>query len=74
MKTKYMKMTATPSDKLPKVIIGQYTFDNVRNVTYLGVLMDNRGTVPEEINKRIMTGNKTYYTNSQLLKSTLLSM
>lgn len=29
--TKYMKMTATLSDKLPKVTIGQYTFKNVRH-------------------------------------------
>jgi hypothetical protein len=55
-KTKYIKMTAIPSDKLPKVTIEQYTFD-VRNFTYLGVLLNNR-TVSEDINKRIMTGNK----------------
>jgi hypothetical protein len=68
-----MKMTATPPDKLPKVIIVQHTFENVRNFTYLGVLLNNRQTVSEEINKRIMTGNKAYYANSQLLKSALLS-
>jgi hypothetical protein len=61
----YMKMTATPPDKLPKITIGQYTFENVRNFTYLGVLLNNRGTVSEEINKRIMTSNKAYYANSQ---------
>jgi hypothetical protein len=72
-KTKYMKMTATPPDKLPKITIGQYTFENVRNFTYLGVLLNNRGTVSEEINKRIMTGSKAYYANSQLLNSALLS-
>jgi hypothetical protein len=68
-----MKMTATPPDKLPKVTTGQYTFENVRNFTYLGVLLNNRGTVSEEINTRIMTGNKAYYANSLLLKSALLS-
>lgn len=41
-KTKYMKMTATPPDKLLKITIGQYTFENVRNFTYLGVLLNNR--------------------------------
>jgi uncharacterized protein YlxP (DUF503 family) len=66
-------MTATPSHKFPKVTIGQYTFENVKNFTYLGVLLKNRGTVSEEINKRIMTGDKAYYANSQLLKSALLS-
>jgi hypothetical protein len=63
-KTIYMKMTATPSDELPKVTIGQYTFENVRNFTYLEVLLNNRGTVSEEINKRVMTGNKAYCANS----------
>jgi hypothetical protein len=67
-KTKYMKMTATPPDKLPKITSGQYTVENVRNFTYLGVLLNDTGTVSEEINKRIMTGNKAYYVNSQLLK------
>jgi hypothetical protein len=68
-----MKITSTPLDKLPKITIGQYTFENVRNFTYLGVLLNNRGTVLDEINKRIMTGNKAYYANSQFLKSALLS-
>jgi hypothetical protein len=40
---------------------------------YLGDLLNIRGTVSEEINKRIITRNKAYYANSQLLKSTLLS-
>jgi hypothetical protein len=35
--------------------------------------LNNRGAVSEEISKRIMTGNKACYANSQLLKSTLLS-
>jgi hypothetical protein len=47
-----MKMTATLSDKYPKVIIGQYIFENVRNFTNLGVLLNNRGTVSAEINKK----------------------
>jgi hypothetical protein len=65
-----MKMTVTPSGKLPKVTFGQYTFENSRNFTYLGVLLNKRGTLSEEINKRIMTAN---YANSQLLKSALFS-
>jgi hypothetical protein len=32
-KTKCMKMTAIPSDKLLKVTIGQYNFENVINFT-----------------------------------------
>jgi hypothetical protein len=35
--------------------------------------LDNRGAVSHEINKRIMTDNKAYYANSQLLKNALLS-
>jgi hypothetical protein len=35
--------------------------------------LNNRGKLSEEIRKRIMTGNKAYYANSQLLKSALLS-
>jgi hypothetical protein len=68
-KTNYMKMKATPSDKLPKVTIWQYTFENVRNFAYLGVLLNSRGAVTEEINKKIMTDNKAYYSNSSFLKA-----
>jgi hypothetical protein len=32
-KTKYMKMTANPSDKLLDVTVRQYTFENARNFT-----------------------------------------
>jgi hypothetical protein len=39
----------------------------------LPIFSVNRGTVSEEINKRIMIGNKTCYANSQLLNSALLS-
>jgi hypothetical protein len=46
-----MKMTATTSDKLRKVTIRQYAIENVRYFTYLGVLLNNRGAVSEEINK-----------------------
>jgi hypothetical protein len=67
--TKYMKMTATPSDKLPKVKIGQYTFENVRSFTYLGVLLNNIGKVSGEINKGIMTGNKAIMLIVSFLKA-----
>jgi hypothetical protein len=42
-------------------------------ILHIGVLVNNRGAVSEELNKRIKTGNKAYYANSQLLKSTFLS-
>jgi hypothetical protein len=38
-------MIATPSDKLPKVAIGQYTFENVINFAYLVVLLNNRDSI-----------------------------
>jgi hypothetical protein len=34
--------------------IRQYTFENVRNFAYLGVLLNDRGIIRR--NKRIMTG------------------
>jgi hypothetical protein len=35
--------------------------------------LNNRRTISEEINNRIITGNKAHYANSQVLKSALLS-
>ena len=45
-----------------------------RNFTYFTLEdLNNRVTVTEEINKRIMTDNEVYYANVKLLKSELLS-
>jgi hypothetical protein len=43
--TNYMKMTATPPDKLQKITTGQYTFENVRNFIPWGPVEQKRGSI-----------------------------
>jgi hypothetical protein len=72
-KTKYMKMSTKETGWTYNVTIGQYNFERVRHFNYLGTLSSCKNTMTEEINKRIMVGNRAYYTNMKLFRSTLLS-
>lgn len=73
-KTKYMKMSATEDRRWTQnVAFGQYNFENVKYFSYLGTNLNCKNSMTEEINKRIMAGNRAYFANIKLLKSTLLS-
>ena len=71
-KTKYMR-TEMDNSKIQKIQIGNYEFESVNDFTYLGVKINNEGSSSEEINNRIMIGNKAYYANLKLIKSGLLT-
>lgn len=76
-KTKYMKteanniIPARPSTQFIK--ISNYKFEKISNFTYLGVKISNKGLISEEINNRIILGNRAYYANLNLIKSRLLT-
>ena len=53
--------------------MGNYKFEKVTTFTYLGVKINNKGLITEEINHRILTGNKAYFANLNLIKSKLLT-
>ena len=73
-KTKYMKM-ATKGERSPatNLIIGDMTFTSVQNFSYLGADVNSANKTSEEINKRIMAGNRAYYANIKLITSRSLS-
>jgi hypothetical protein len=68
-----MKMSTKEIGGTPYVTFGQYNFERVRHFNYLGSLLNCKNTMTGEINKRIMAGNRAYYANMKLFKSTLLS-
>jgi hypothetical protein len=45
----------------------------VKCFSYLGTILNSKNMVREEINRRIMAGNRAYFASVKLLKSTLLS-
>jgi hypothetical protein len=51
----------------------EISLERVKCFSYLGTILDNKNMVREEINRRIMAGNRAYFANMKLLKSTLLS-
>jgi hypothetical protein len=73
LKTKYMKISSEDRRWTPTVTPGKYTFQRVKCFSYLGTILNSKNMVTEEINRRIMAGNRAYFANMKLLKSTLLS-
>ena len=69
-----MKMDINQVDyATQKINMGNYKFEKVTTFTYLGVKINNKGLITEEINHRILTGNKAYFANLNLIKSKLLT-
>jgi hypothetical protein len=42
---------------------GKYTFERVKCFGYLGTTLNSKNMVTEEINRRIVTGNRAYFAN-----------
>jgi hypothetical protein len=57
----------------PTVMLGKYIFERVKCFSYLGTILNSKNMVTEEINRRIMTGNRAYFAIMKLLIWTLLS-
>ena len=53
--------------------IDNYKFENVKEFTYLGSSINNENKIENEIKKRIMCGNRIYFSLSHLFKSKILS-
>jgi hypothetical protein len=49
-----------------------YNFESVRDFTYLGVSINDENKIEEDIQKRIMNGNRAYFSHLQLFRSNLL--
>jgi hypothetical protein len=53
--------------------MADYYFKSVREFTYLGAYITNENKVEEKITKRIMSGNRAYFSHMQLFKSNISS-
>ena len=73
-KTKYMRFSASPSRRsLKGAAINGVTYEGVAEFIYLGTLISNDNSVEKEIQRRILTGNGTYFAAISLFKSRFLS-
>jgi hypothetical protein len=72
-RAKYMKISSEDRGRTPTVRLGKYTIERVKCFNHLGTILNSKNMVTEEINRRIIAGNRAYFANMKLLKSTLLS-
>ena len=69
-----MRISASPSRRSVKgTAINGVTYEGVAEFVYLGTLISNDNSVEKEIQRRILTGNITYFTAISLFRSRLLS-
>jgi hypothetical protein len=73
-KTKYMKMSSTQARRyLQNRIIGDFNFEGVESLTYLGSVIDNGNKMWKDIHSKIRTENRTYSAHIKLFRSKSLS-
>ena len=72
-KTKYMVMSRDQNaGRNHSVRIDNSTFERVEEFKYLGTILTNQNSIPEEIKSRLRSGNAWYHTVQNLLSSRLL--
>lgn len=74
-KTKYMIMSANERTRNERndISIQGYTFEGVDAFIYLGAQVNDKNKISDEIQRRILAGNRAYFANIKLLKSSILS-
>jgi hypothetical protein len=71
-KTKYMLMTChTPAKN--NQIVGLYTVEQVDDFKYLGVNINYKNDMHNEVRLRINSANRAYFSMNKLLSSKMLS-
>jgi hypothetical protein len=73
-KTKYMLVSRDQNaDQNRDIKIGNRLCENVSHFKYLGTTVTNQNLIPEEIKRRLNSGNAGYHSIQNLLSSRLLS-
>jgi hypothetical protein len=71
-KTKYMEVTRTVANG-DHLQCGKYEFEHVKELSYLGLQLNQTNSTNSEIQARILSGNRCYYAYGKLLKSRALN-
>jgi hypothetical protein len=73
-KTNYMRFSSSPSRRSVKgITINGVTYEGVAEFIHFDTVISNDNGVKEEIQKRILAGNRTYFATISLFRSRLLS-
>jgi hypothetical protein len=73
-KTKYMLVSHDQNAGQNRDLkIGNRSFENISQLTYLGTTVTNQNLIQEEIKRRLNSGNACYNSVQKLLSSRLLS-
>ena len=73
-KTKYMRMSVEERNRKGNNFeIGNESFERVSSFIYLGTEVNNKNSINQEIQRRLIAGNRAFYANINLLKSRMLS-
>lgn len=67
-----MTVTRKPTI-MQSLSVGQYLFEQVENFKYLGVNINQRNNMHNEVKMRLITANRGYRTMRSMLSSRLLS-
>jgi hypothetical protein len=72
-KTKYMIMSRHPnSGQNQNIRIANESFEKVATFKYLGKTLTNQNDIPDELKRRLNSGNACYYLVQNLLSSCLI--
>jgi len=73
-KTKYMVVSRDQNaGRIQSVRNDNSTFERVEEFKYLGTILTNQNSIPEEIKSKLRSGNACYHSVQNLLSSRLLS-
>ena len=73
-KTEYMVTSRDQNaGRIHSVRIDNSTFERVEVFKYLGIILTNQNSIPEDFKSRLRSGNACYHSVQNLLSSTLLS-
>jgi hypothetical protein len=71
-KTKYMVVIRGPEDN-SKLKVGNNEFEQVKELKYLGVTLNSKNIMHEEVNVKLNAANRCYFAMETLFKSKTLS-
>jgi hypothetical protein len=72
-KTKYMEITTKPT-RLEFLAVGNYKFEKVTELKYLGTLITSNNNMSSEIHHRLLMANRCYYGLKNQLRSHYISI
>ena len=72
-KTKYMLVSRSESSSNDNFAVADMELERVKTFIYLGSELNSKNKIGDEIQRRLMLGNRAYYANVKMLKSKLLT-